>query len=106
MPVIEAIWISGNISYCDAPRKFHGKPVKNRPTAISSATHTTAQERVHRRRCPQLNERRASTGATGRSLAGICTGEPFAASLDSGLLAAHCERLIDTSEEERFRGSL
>src|SRR6185369_2820752 len=106
MPVTEAIWISGNISYCDTPRKFHGNPVKNRPTTISRATQTSAQERVHRRRCPQLSERRASTGANGRSLTAICAGEPFVASFDSALCGADRESLMDRSDKEGFRGRL
>ena len=29
-PHTDAIWISGNIRYCDAPNKFQGNPVNNR----------------------------------------------------------------------------
>src|SRR5438876_290391 len=106
MPVTDAIWINGNISYCDTPKKFHGNPVRNRPTTTSRATQTSAQERVHRRRCPQLSERSAATENAGRNPAGICNGESFAASLDSALTVADREGLIVRGEEGRFRGGL
>src|SRR5580698_3855468 len=46
--------------YWDAPRRFHGKPPRNRDTIISSATHAAAPPTAQADRVAQETERNFS----------------------------------------------
>src|SRR6185369_6054537 len=53
MPAREAIWIKGRSWYCDAPKRFHGKPENMRVMTISSPTQRAAPDKAQRLRCSQ-----------------------------------------------------